>query len=41
MPFVDFLFRMALSIRKKMWTKKALDSEGGYAISCEILGTLR
>jgi len=41
LPFVDFLFRMALSTRQKMWTKNSLDSEGAYSLSCEILSTIR
>jgi len=40
-PFIGFLFRFALTIREKMWSKTQLDSEGGYAVSQELISTMR
>lgn len=40
-PFLRFLYAYLHSIRSKMWSKMTLESEGAYAVSCEILRTLR
>ena len=40
-PFLRFLYAYLYSIRSKMWSKMSLESEGAYAVSCEILRTLR
>ena len=40
-PFIKFLYQYLTSIRSKMWSKSCLESEGSFAISCEIIRTIR
>jgi len=39
--FLCFIHHYLLSIRQKMWAKSAIESQGQYAISCELARLLR
>jgi hypothetical protein len=40
-PFLKFLYQYLYSIRSKMWSKMHLESEGAYAVSAELIRTVR
>lgn len=40
-PFLKFLYQYLYSIRSKMWSKMHLESEGAYAVSAELIRTIR
>lgn len=39
--FLKFIFQYLYNMRSKMWHKTCLESEGAYAVSCELIRTIR
>jgi len=40
-PFLQFMYHYLFSIRSKMWSKSNIESEGSYAVSGEVIRTIR
>jgi hypothetical protein len=39
-PFLTFIHHYLLTIRLKIWAKSSMESQGQYAISCQLIGLL-
>lgn len=38
---MKFIYQYLYNIRHKMWNKSSIESEGAYAVSCELIRTIR